>query len=217
MESSPTATALINPEATGRLVLVRHGSTEWSRSGQHTGRTDLPLLPEGENDAYAVGQALADRSFGLVLSSPLQRAWRTAELAGLQPHSEPNLVEWDYGGYEGLTSAAIREQTGDGGWTIFTHGVIPGESAGETLDQVADRARAVLHRVAPTLRDEDVCVVAHGHTLRVLACVYLGLPSADGGQFLLDAGSISVLEMEKATPAIRTWNHRPGRTAYDPF
>lgn len=213
MSSSLTATAGPSPSATGRLVLIRHGSTEWSRSGQHTGRTDLPLLPEGEEDAYAVGQALAGRTFALVLSSPLRRAWRTAELAGLSPEEEPGLMEWDYGGYEGLTSAQIREGTHPG-WTVFRDGVVPGATEGESLDEIAARAATVLARVHPVLADGDVCLIGHGHSLRVLACVFLGLPPRTGESLLLDAGSISVLEVEKAVPAIRTWNWRPEHTAY---
>lgn len=195
-------------EPQGRLFLVRHGSTEWSRSGQHTGRTDLPLLPEGEADARAVGEALAGREFGLVLSSPLVRAWRTAELAGLAPEPEPGLMEWDYGGYEGRTSKEIRAE--HPGWTVFTDGVIAGATPGESLAEVAARCAEVLARVAPVLAEQDVVLVAHGHTLRILACTFLGLDPRLGGTLLLDAGSISVLEHEKEVPAIRMWNWRPG-------
>lgn len=193
----------------GRLVLIRHGSTEWSRSGQHTGRTDLPLLPEGEQDAYAVGRALAGRSFALALCSPLMRARRTAELAGLTPDPSDDLMEWDYGGYEGLTTRKIRALA-EPDWTVFAHGVIPGETPGESLDEVAHRCRRVLARIEPDLAAGDVLVVAHGHLLRVLASCYLELPPVSGAALLLDAGAISVLEVENGVRAIRTWNARPG-------
>lgn len=194
-------------------MLIRHGSTAWSVSGRHTGRTDVPLLPQGEADAYAVGRALVDADFALVLSSPLQRARRTAELAGLDPQLEGDLMEWDYGGYEGLTTAEIRSLTGRD-WTIFTDGVVAGATPGESLADVIARTSRVLTKIAPTLAHGDVALVAHGHTLRVLATVFLALPPAAAGQLLLDAGSISVLEMEKELPAIRSWNDRPERTAY---
>lgn len=197
----------------GRLVLIRHGSTEWSRSGQHTGRTDLPLLPEGEQDAYAVGRTLAGRSFALALCSPLMRARRTAELAGLTPDPSDDLMEWDYGGYEGLTTVQIRELA-QPDWTVFKDGVVPGNTPGETLEQVANRARRVVERIHPVLAVGDVTIVAHGHLLRVLAAVFLDQAPVTGAGLLLDAGSISVLEFEKDVPAIRTWNWRPDAPAY---
>lgn len=196
-------------EPRGRLFLVRHGATEWSRSGQHTGRTDMPLLPDGEQDAAAVGRALAHNSFARVVSSPLSRARRTAELAGWTPEIDEHLREWDYGAYEGLTTPQIREQIGQPDWTVFAHGVVAGDSPGETLDQVARRAAAVIDRVRGDLQDADVVLVAHGHLLRVLAAVYLDLPPVTGAALLLDAGSISILESEKGVPSIRTWNWRP--------
>jgi broad specificity phosphatase PhoE len=198
-------------DAVGRLVLVRHGATAWSRSGQHTGSTDLPLLPDGEQDAYAVGRALAGHAFALVLSSPLERARRTAELAGFSPMIDPGLVEWDYGGYEGLTTVQIRERA-QADWTVFAHGVVPGDTPGETLEEVAERCRRVLARIAPVLATDDVLVVAHGHLLRVLAACYLDVPPATGAGLLLDAGSISVLEEEKGVRAIRVWNLTPERS-----
>lgn len=200
-------------DAHGRLVLVRHGATAWSRSGQHTGRTDLPLLADGEQDAYAVGRALADHPFARILSSPLARARRTAELAGFTPELDDDLVEWDYGGYEGLTTKEIRA-TAEPDWTVFAHGVVPGETPGETLDEVAHRCRRVLARIEPDLAAGDVLVVAHGHLLRVLASCYLELPPVSGAALLLDAGAISVLEVEKGVCAIRTWNARPGHPTF---
>ena len=134
-------------EPTGRLVLVRHGETEWSRSGRHTGSTDIPLTPDGERDARALGSRLAAFDLALVLASPLTRARRTAELAGLSPSVDPDLVEWDYGGYEGRTTAEIRESVADPTWTVFDDGVVPGDTPGETVEEVAARASRVLARV----------------------------------------------------------------------
>ncbi len=127
-------------ESTGHLVLVRHGETEWSRTGLHTGLTDVPLTPDGERDARSVGPLLADFDIAVTLSSPLVRARRTAELAGLTPTVDPDLVEWDYGGYEGRSTDEIRESLDDQTWTIFDRGVVPGETPGETVEEVAARA-----------------------------------------------------------------------------
>ena len=182
------------------LVLVRHGQTEWSRDGRHTGRTDVPLTPDGERDAAALGQRLATRSFGLVLTSPLVRATRTAELAGLDAADEPDLVEWDYGPEEGRTTAQARETRP--GWSVWDD-----VGLGETLEQLATRQRRVLARIAPVLdRDEDVCLVGHGHSLRVLAACWLGLGPHVGQQLVLGAGSLSVLGHEHGSPAILSWN-----------
>jgi broad specificity phosphatase PhoE len=152
----------------GRLLLVRHGQTEWSRTGRHTGRTDVPLTDEGEGQARALhGWALGLRP-RLVLASPLQRARRTAELAGLSDVTvDPDLQEWDYGGYEGLTTPQIREQTHPG-WTVFRDGVVPGETPGESLEEVAARGRKVIDRLRPELEQGDVVLVGHGHALRIL-------------------------------------------------
>ena len=135
----------------GRLVLLRHGETAWSRSGQHTGRTDIPLTEHGEDLARAAGNLLAGHTFGLVLASPLQRAWRTAELAGLTAEREDNLVEWDYGAAEGRTTAEIRADVGYA-WSAFTHGVTPGKTPGESIEEVAARMALVLARVTNTFR-----------------------------------------------------------------
>jgi broad specificity phosphatase PhoE len=195
-------------EPAGHLVLVRHGETEWSRSGQHTGLTDIPLTAEGEAAAGRAGALLTGRTFVRVLTSPLQRARRTAELAGLShPEVDPRLVEWDYGGYEGLTTAAIRERLGHQ-WTVFDDGVVPGGTPGETVESVAARAAAVLADIRDDLRNGDVALVGHGHCLRILATVFLRQEVRMGAQLLLDAGSVSVLEYEREQPAIRTWNQR---------
>ena len=194
------------PEPQGHLVLLRHGETEWSKSGQHTGLTDLPLLPEGEEAARRVADLLSGWTFARVLVSPLQRARRTAELAGLTEHEiDPRLKEWDYGGYEGLTTKEIRSRVGYM-WTVFENGVVPGDTPGETVESVAARAASVLWDIMPTLQDSNVALVAHGHYLRILATVFLRQEVRMGAKLLLDAGSISILEWEREQPAIRTWN-----------
>ena len=180
------------------LFLLRHGATEWSESGQHTGVTDLPLLPGGEDEARSLGPLLAGRSFALVLSSPLSRAMRTAELAGLRDiEAEPDLVEWDYGTVEGRTTAEMREDEPD--WTVF-HGVIPdGETAaqvGERVDRVIARARAA---------GGDVLVAGHGHCLRILAARWIGLEPRAGRLFHLASGTLSELSWEREQPVIKTW------------
>jgi broad specificity phosphatase PhoE len=184
----------------GRLVLVRHGATEWSLCGRHTGRTDLPLAPEGRDQARALAPRLADQAFDLVLVSPRRRALETAELAGLGDRAEVtgDLAEWDYGGYEGRTTGEIRDEVP--GWSLFTHGVPEGERAadvGRRADEVIVRARAV---------PGDTLCVAHGHILRVLAARWLGLPPAGGRLFQLDAGSLSELGWERQVPVVSRWN-----------
>lgn len=189
----------------GRLVLLRHGETEWSRSGRHTGRTDVPLTEHGEAQARSLAPAMAEFDPVLTLSSPLQRARRTAELAGLRPELEEDLLEWDYGGYEGLTTAEIREQL-DYDWTVFRDGVVPGETPGETVEEVAARASRVIRRALVAMADGDVVLVGHGHCSRVLASVFLQQAPRLGALLLLDAGSLSVLEHEREEPAIKIWN-----------
>lgn len=202
----PDRPAPDNPQ--GKLVLLRHGETEWSRTGRHTGRTDIPLTPRGEELARAAGELVRDFDFGLVLSSPLQRARRTAELAGLSPDIDPLLVEWDYGGYEGRTTKDIRAELGYN-WTAFTHGVIRGETPGETVEEVAARASRVLTRVLPAMASGDVALVAHGHYLRILTAVFLRQAPRFGAAISLDAGSVSVLGFYREQPAILAWNHGP--------
>jgi broad specificity phosphatase PhoE len=196
----------------GELVLLRHGETAWSRIGRHTGRTDVPLTEYGEEQARAAGELLAGREFALVLTSPLERASRTAELAGLSAaQTEPDLVEWDYGGYEGLTSAEIHAQ-GRPGWRIFDDGVVPGtapgSTPGETLEQVAARAGRVLDRVRPVLETGDVALVSHGHLLRILTSVWMQRPADLGAQLVLGAGSVSVLGTDHDFAAILSWNRQ---------
>jgi broad specificity phosphatase PhoE len=196
-------------EPTGRLVLVRHGETAWSRGGQHTGRTDVPLTEDGERDARALKARLARFDLALVLSSPLGRARRTAELAGLTPTLDEDLAEWDYGGYEGRTTAEIRTSLGDPTWTVFDDGVVAGDTPGETVEEVAARASRVLARVAEPLRSRDVALVAHGHLLRILTATWLRQEPRFGASLLLDAGAVCVLQHERAVPAIRSWNQTP--------
>lgn len=192
----------------GKLVLLRHGETEWSKSGQHTGLTDLPLTEHGQWLARRAGELLTGYTFSLVLSSPLQRARHTAELAGLSAELEPLLVEWDYGGYEGRTTKDIRAELGYN-WSAFTHGVIRGRTPGETVEEVAARASRVLTRVLPAMATGDVAIVAHGHYLRILTAVFLRLAPRFGAALTLDAGFVSVLGYYREQPAILTWNHGP--------
>lgn len=193
--------------ATPELLIARHGETEWSRAGRHTGRTDVQLTPTGEAQARALAPMFASRAFAHVLVSPAARAWRTAQLAGVDGvESEPDLWEWDYGGYEGRTSAEIRH--GRPGWYLWTDGVIPGDSdhPGETIEQVGARADAVLNRVRLLMADGDVAVVAHGHLLRVLTARWLGLEPSAGRLFRLDTGTVSTLGTEHDRPVIKVWN-----------
>lgn len=196
------------PAQRHQLLLLRHGETEWSRAGRHTGLTDLPLTERGVAGATAVARLLRGREFALVLASPLQRARRTAELAGLVPEIEPALVEWDYGAAEGLTTAEIRTQRG-AGWTVFGDGVTPGATPGETIEEVAARASRVLARIDAALHVGDVALVGHGHALRILTAVYLRQELRFAAQLPLAAGAVSVLGWEKDLPAIVSWNLLP--------
>ncbi len=192
--------AAVNPEErTDRLWLVRHGETEWSRDGRHTSTTDLELTPEGERVARELAPRLAVDDFDLVLTSPRIRARRTAELAGF-PDAEiaPDLVEWDYGEYEGLTTPQIRETVP--GWTVWSRPV-PG---GETPAQVAARLDKVVRRVAEVAG--DVLVFGHGHALRGLAARWLELEVTEGRHFVLGTATISVLGWERGSPAVVRWN-----------
>jgi broad specificity phosphatase PhoE len=191
----------------GELILIRHGATKWSSTGRHTGRTDVPLTDAGEAAAVELAPALAARRITAVFTSPADRARRTAEVAGLAGAVvDPDLQEWDYGGYEGRTTAQIR--TDRPGWSLWRDGVIPGDAdhPGETIEQVARRAEAVLGRVTPLLAGGDVALVAHGHLLRVLTARWLGLPGAAGRLFRLDTGTLSLLGTEHAEPVISAWN-----------
>jgi broad specificity phosphatase PhoE len=184
----------------GEAVLVRHGETEWSRTGRHTGRTDIPLTDRGRRQAEAVGAALRARRFALVLTSPLERAAETCRLAGYGEAAErrDDLMEWDYGAYEGRKTVDIREEVP--GWTLWEDGV-PG---GETAADVGARADRVIAELQST--PGDAAVFAHGHLLRVLAARWLALEPAAGQLFALDPATISVVGYERETPVLRSWN-----------
>jgi len=186
------------------VCLVRHGETEWSKSGRHTGRTDLPLTPKGDADAQALRGRLVGTAFDTVLTSPLQRAAQTAKLAGFTATPDPDLLEWDYGDYEGLTSEEIR--TVRPGWELFRDGC-PG---GESVQQIAHRA----DRIATRLKGQSgrVLVFAHGHLLRVLAARWVGQPVQFAQALLLSTASVSALGFGHHTtnePAIQLWNSCP--------
>jgi len=194
----------------GELIVLRHGETEWSRGLRHTGRTDVPLTPAGEAAAAALAPVLAARKIRATFTSPARRAVLTAALAGLTgTTTDPDLQEWDYGGYEGRTTADIRTERP--GWYLWRDGVVPGDAAhpGETITEVAARADAVLARVTPLLADGDVALVSHGHLLRVLTARWLRLEPADGRLFRLDTGTLSTLGTEHAEPVISSWNVPP--------
>jgi len=187
----------------GSLVVVRHGATEWSRLGRHTGRTDVPLVDEGRRQAEGLAEVLAGRRFALVLTSPLIRARATCEGAGFAGAAtvDEDLAEWDYGDYEGWTTEAIRRERP--GWTLFEDGVPGGEtpsSVGRRADRVIARARA-----APG----DTLCFGHGHALRVLAARWVGLPPIGGRVVVLEPGSYGELGWERETPVIRGWGCRP--------
>ncbi|MEU4325389.1 histidine phosphatase family protein [Nonomuraea dietziae] len=187
------------------MMLLRHGETEWSRAGRHTGRTDLPLTPHGEDQARALAPLVKARSFDLVLVSPAARARRTADLAGLTGYEvDQDLWEWDYGGYEGITTPTIRESRP--GWYLWRDGVVPGDHdhPGESAEQVAARADRVIARAKGA--EGQVALVAHGHFLRVLTARWLGLPPQNGRFFRLDTGTYSRLGFEHAEPVILNWN-----------
>jgi len=186
------------------VYLARHGETEWALSGRHTGRTDIPLTIRGEADALKLGERLKGITFAHVLTSPLQRAKRTTEIAGYsgQLRDEPGLLEWHYGSYEGLKSVEIRQKAP--GWHLFRDGC-PG---GESPDQVAARVDELLGRV--NALDGNVILFAHGHILRVVASRFLGSPVAMGEKLFLGTASVSILGFEHPPhdPVIRLWNDR---------
>jgi broad specificity phosphatase PhoE len=183
-----------------RIFLVRHGETEWAASGKHTSVTDIPLLDSGRRDAELLRERLQAYDFALVLASPRQRARVTAELAGLGDVLEldEDLVEVDYGEYEGLTTPEIRERRP--GWSVWEHG----SPAGETVDDVGVRADRVIERALAA--DGDVALFAHGHLLRILGARWIGLPAAYGGNLLLSTGSLCELGFERERRAIWLWN-----------
>ena len=189
----------------GEIVVLRHGQTEWSRTGQHTGVTDLPLLPEGEEQARGLRAALGGRGFVDVRVSPLQRARRTAELAGLEASAvDPDLAEIDYGAYEGRTTAEISEELGRE-WSVWRDGTVDADRPGEAMADVGTRVDRVLERARARLDDGDVALVAHGHVLRVLTARWLGLEPEAGALFALPAGRYGVLGHEHSRPVLTGW------------
>ncbi|MFY1679403.1 MULTISPECIES: histidine phosphatase family protein [unclassified Streptomyces] len=196
----------------GDLFLVRHGETDWSRSGRHTGRSDIPLTDHGRDEARRLEPLIRAHRFGAVFVSPLQRARETAELIGLRgARVDADLREWDYGGYEGITTAEIHRTRPD--WFLFRDGVAPGppDHPGESPEQVGRRADRVLARVdvAGAEGDGPVVLVAHGHFLRVLTARRLGLPASDGALFRLATGALCHLGSEHGRPVIAAWNVGP--------
>jgi probable phosphoglycerate mutase len=196
-----------------RVYLARHGETEWTLSGQHTGRTDIPLTARGEADARHLGERIKGREFALVLTSPLQRARRTCELAGVGDRCrvDEDLREWDYGEFEGLKTAEIRQRKPD--WSLFRDGC-PG---GETADQVGARADRLIAKLRRGTREAgrtgDAIVFSHGHMLRVLTARWVGLPAAAGRLFLCDPTSLGILGHEhdrQEEPVVRLWNDVTG-------
>jgi broad specificity phosphatase PhoE len=183
-----------------QLWLIRHGETEWSLSGAHTGRTDLPLTQKGEDRARALRPVLATNDFALVLTSPLQRATRTCELAGFGDRAivDPNLSEWNYGDYEGKSTDDIHRDRPD--WDLFRDGV----PNGEKIEQVADRARSIISRAVTA--SGDVALFAHGHILRILTATWLDLDPRAARLFALGTASISVLGYEHENRVISSWN-----------
>jgi probable phosphoglycerate mutase len=190
----------VEPDPRPQAWLVRHGETEWSKSGQHTGRTDVPLTNAGRAQARRLRRKLGRREFALVLSSPMSRSLDTARLAGFGNRVEVDqeLHEWDYGRYEGLTTAEIRQTVP--GWTVWTHPI----PSGETADEVAARVDRVIARVRAA--PGDAAIFAHGHVLRVFAARWLELPPTDGRLFALGTATVSVLGWERETPVVERWN-----------
>ncbi|MFF1487095.1 histidine phosphatase family protein [Streptomyces sp. NPDC058319] len=196
----------------GDLFLVRHGETAWSRSGRHTGRTDVPLTEHGREEARRLVPLIRSHRIGAAFVSPLQRARETAELIGVpDARIDADLREWDYGGYEGVTTPEIQRTRP--GWFLFTDGVAPGppEHPGETVEQVGERADRMLAKVDAAFANTEgvVLLVAHGHFLRVLTARRLGLPPASGALFQLATGTVCRLGTEHDRPVVAGWNIRP--------
>jgi probable phosphoglycerate mutase len=196
-------------ERPGELVLVRHGETAWSKSGQHTGRTDIPLTENGIEQAKRAGRYLADRQFALALSSPLERARDTARLIGVDPEVDEDLLEWDYGAYEGLTTPQIRVLR-HGPWDLWDDGVPAGDTPGENAAEVRVRAERVLDRARPVLAEgDDAVFIAHGHVLRAIGAAWIRLAPQEGAVLYLTTASVSTLGYEHGRPVIDSWNVQP--------
>lgn len=197
-------------EPPAQIVLLRHGETEWSRTGRHTGVTDVALTERGEQRAAAAAPLLAHRTVGLVLTSPRRRAIRTAALAGFGDGAQidPDLAEFDYGAYEGLTSPQIAEQRP--GWDLWRDGTPPGATPGETAAEVRVRVQRVIDRALPTVEDgRDVLLVAHGHVLRALGAAWIDLPPEGGASLVLSTASVSALGFEHGNRVLESWNLVP--------
>ena len=195
---------MANPE----IWLLRHGATEWALNGRHTGSSDIPLLPQGEAEARALAPLLGQQAFDSVYTSPLQRARRTCDLAGLgqQARLEPDLREWDYGRYEGITTAEIRRTVPN--WTVFSHPCPDGES----LEDVQQRCERLLARLVAEHPGGTVALFAHGHILRSLAGCWLGLGVAGGALLVLNTGSFCVLGSEREQRTLLRWDAPVKRT-----
>ena len=193
MQASPKSVDL-------ELWLIRHGETEWSASGKHTSRTDVPLTARGRESAKAIGQYLGKREFSLILTSPRQRAQETCRIAGYSSRAimDDNLAEWDYGDYEGRTTAEIRSQ--DAGWSIWSAAV----PSGESIEQVAERAESIILRTEGV--GGRVALFSHAHFIRILAATWIGLPARSGSLFALGTGSVSILGFERETRVLQMWN-----------
>ena len=199
--ASEIACETANASQSKELVyLIRHGETEWARNGRHTGRTDIPLTDTGRTQAGFLLPIFDEVAFSHILSSPLKRALETARLAGVGNRVElvPDLMEWDYGDLEGITSSQIQERVPD--WSVWTHPC----PNGETIDQVATRADRVIARVRA--QEGNTALFSHGHLLRVLVARWLGFEPAYGKYFMLGTSTLSILAYEGSTPTIKTWN-----------
>jgi probable phosphoglycerate mutase len=192
------------------IVLVRHGQTEWSVSGRHTGRTDIPLTELGRRQADALGGMLGGADFALVLSSPLVRAWETMDRAGYGATgvATDDLLEWNYGTYEGRRTADIREEIPE--WSVWTHPIVDGES----VEQVGERADRTIAQALNA--DGPVVVFAHGHMLRILAARWMGFPAVAGRTLGLDTATVSTLGWERENRVIRRWNEACHLRSMDP-
>jgi probable phosphoglycerate mutase len=201
-EGIPTSSTCQAHAMAQSVVVIRHGETDWSAHKRHTGRTDVPLTEEGRHEAEQIGRALRGWRFALVLTSPLKRAVETCWLTGYGDRAvaRDQLMEWDYGEYEGRTTLDIRQQVPD--WTIWRYGA-PG---GESPEQVGARADLVLHEIRSA--EGDVLVFSHGHFLRALAARWLGLQPSEGRLFALDPATLSILGYEREQPVLSTWNQR---------
>ena len=182
------------------LWLIRHGETEWSASGKHTSGSDVPLTARGVQAAQAIGQYLAGQEFSLILTSPRQRAQETCRIAGYSSRAtvDNNLSEWNYGNYEGRTTAEIRSEVAN--WSVWS-GSVPG---GEAIEQVAERAESILKRAECV--GGRIALFSHAHFLRILAATWIGLPARSGSLLALDTGSVSILGFERETKVIQMWN-----------